>query len=270
MGQLVLVVVAAAWAAVLIPPLLRSRLENRPNSSVTDFRNQLHSLQKAMPSRGVTMRSMARPLASSPLSRPAATGRPVLRTGIRTHRGVVADVARLDDGPSRSRSHERPRSVEPRRLRAEPPRHQVPAQDTLKRRRANVLFTLGLLGGCALFLAATMDIEALYYVFGGALLALCAYVYVLGQRRQREVRAAPRPARRSTAVERRTREVHTFQHHHDHDAADDRAERPRQAGSRRRPAAAPRSQRPRPWPEPSRQHRVVQVHRQPERWSAAV
>ena len=30
MGQLVLLVVAAAWAAVLVPPLLRSRIENRP------------------------------------------------------------------------------------------------------------------------------------------------------------------------------------------------------------------------------------------------
>ena len=39
MGQVVLLVVAAAWAAVLLPPLLRSRLENRPNSSVLDFRN---------------------------------------------------------------------------------------------------------------------------------------------------------------------------------------------------------------------------------------
>ena len=63
MGQLVLLVVAAAWAAVLVPPLLRSRIENRPNSSVSDFRDQLSSLQRAMPSRGVAMRSMGRPLA---------------------------------------------------------------------------------------------------------------------------------------------------------------------------------------------------------------
>src|SRR5262245_48677554 len=93
MGQLVLLVVAAAWAAVLIPPLLRSRIENRPNSSVTDFRNQLSSLQKSVPSRGVTMRTMARPLAPSPLSRPAATGRPVLRSGVKTHDGKTVRSA---------------------------------------------------------------------------------------------------------------------------------------------------------------------------------
>ena len=57
MGELVLLVVAAAWAAVLIPPLLRSRIENRPNSSVTDFRRQLNRLQSTVPQRaGGSMR----------------------------------------------------------------------------------------------------------------------------------------------------------------------------------------------------------------------
>ncbi|MBA3606358.1 MAG: hypothetical protein H0W46_10410, partial [Acidimicrobiia bacterium] len=66
MASLILLVVVAAWLAVLIPPLLRSRLENRPNSSVSDFRNQLSSLQRAMPpTRTVTMRAMGRPLAPS-------------------------------------------------------------------------------------------------------------------------------------------------------------------------------------------------------------
>ena len=78
MSKIVLLAVLAAWAAVLIPPLLRSRVENRPNSSVTDFRRQLSTLQRAVPTRTmVPMRSMGRPLASpSPLSRPAAQGRP--------------------------------------------------------------------------------------------------------------------------------------------------------------------------------------------------
>jgi len=67
MGELVLLVVAAAWAAVLIPPLVRSRIENRPNSSVTDFRRQLNRLQSTVPSRASSMRGMARPLAPSPI-----------------------------------------------------------------------------------------------------------------------------------------------------------------------------------------------------------
>ena len=76
MAQLVLLVVAAAWAAVLIPPMLRSRVENHPNSSVTDFRRQLNTLQStSTPPRG-SLRGMGRPLAQSPLHRPAAAGRP--------------------------------------------------------------------------------------------------------------------------------------------------------------------------------------------------
>src|SRR6478752_4534029 len=100
MGQLVLLVVAAAWAAVLVPPLLRSRIENRPNSSVSDFRDQLSSLQRAMPGRGVAMRSMGRPLAQSPLSRPAASGRPALRSGVTPH---AATPVRLNQPVARRR-----------------------------------------------------------------------------------------------------------------------------------------------------------------------
>ena len=95
MAQLILLVVAAAWLAVLIPPMLRSRVENRPNSSVTDFRRQLTKLQHtATPPRGA-MRAMGRPLAQSPLSRPAAAGRPgqpVLRSGV-TRQPSKAELA---------------------------------------------------------------------------------------------------------------------------------------------------------------------------------
>ena len=59
----------------------------------------------------------------------------------------------------------------------------------MKRRRANVLFVLVLVAGCSLFLAATTKAEAMLCVFGVAFVALCGYVYVLGQIRQREVAA---------------------------------------------------------------------------------
>ena len=56
--------------------MLRSRIDNRPNSSVTDFRRQLSKLQStAAPTRG-SARAMGRPLAPSPLNRPAAGARP--------------------------------------------------------------------------------------------------------------------------------------------------------------------------------------------------
>ena len=88
MAQLVLLVVAAAWAAVLIPPMLRSRVENHPNSSVTDFRRQLNTLQSSStPARG-SLRAMGRPLTQSPLQRPAAAGRP----GQHLHRQAAVHV----------------------------------------------------------------------------------------------------------------------------------------------------------------------------------
>jgi hypothetical protein len=88
MAQLILIVVVVAWIAVLLPPMLRSRVENRPNSSVTDFRRQLTRLQHtATPPRG-GVRAMGRPLAQSPLARPVAGGRPgqpTLRSGLTRH-----------------------------------------------------------------------------------------------------------------------------------------------------------------------------------------
>ena len=104
MGELVLLVVAAAWAAVLIPPLLRSRIENRPNSSVTDFRRQLNKLQGAVPHRaGGPMRGIARPLAQSPLQRPAAGGRPGVQPAQLRRTGSGSHPRRPADQPWRHR-----------------------------------------------------------------------------------------------------------------------------------------------------------------------
>lgn len=65
MQKVVLLVVGAVWLAVLVPPLLRSRGDSRPNSSVDHFRRHLSILQKTAPSRMHSMQSMARPLAGT-------------------------------------------------------------------------------------------------------------------------------------------------------------------------------------------------------------
>ncbi len=218
MGQLVLLVVAAAWAAVLVPPLLRSRIENRPNSSVTDFANQLSSLQRAMPTRGVAMRSMSRPLAPSPLSRPAATGRPALRSGVRTHTSPTAParptpVRLATDRHPRLRRHPAASAAMGRGRRRTPPQ----ARNAVKRRRANVLFVLALIAGCSLFLAATTKAQALLWFSCAAFAVLCVYVYVLGQLRQREAYAPPRPVARQLHPEHaahRRSEVHRHERRH--------------------------------------------------------
>jgi hypothetical protein len=198
MAQLVLLVVAAAWAAVLIPPMLRSRVDNRPNSSVTDFRRQLNTLQSTSTPR---MRTIGRPLAPSPLQRPAAAGRPghahhrqaalhATTTRTRTdgprpagpRRGASQATFRTHGGsePAHRQTHmDRPHHD------ARPTRAAVPRSD-VRRRRSNVLFLLVVTTACTLFLAATTSSTVLLYVFALAFLALCGYVYLLAQLRQRE------------------------------------------------------------------------------------
>jgi len=207
MAQLVLLVVAAAWAAVLVPPMLRSRVENRPNSSVTDFRSQLNKLQTtATPPRG-TIRAMGRPLTQSSLQRPAATGRSThrhhrqvaLQNGApaearqrSTDQGEVGQQPMWEDSPSRS-----PRDPSPAHDRTHRQTHVGSAQratrvagpsdprGAVKRRRSNVLFMLVVTAACALFLAVVTSSTILLYAFVLAVLALCGYVYLLAQVRRK-------------------------------------------------------------------------------------
>lgn len=173
MSKIVLLAVLAAWAAVLIPPLLRSRLENRPNSSVTDFRRQLSTLQRVVPTRTmVPMRSMARPLAPSPLSRSAAAGRPG-----QMHRSATAAAGQRMHAATIER-HGQHRQAH---------LHRVSQRELIRRRRANVFFMLLLTTGVSAFLAATTKANAMVYIFALAFMSLCGYCYKLVQIRSLEV-----------------------------------------------------------------------------------
>ncbi len=174
MSKIVLLAVLAAWAAVLIPPLLRSRVENRPNSSVTDFRRQLSTLQRVVPTRTmVPMRSMARPLAPSPLSRPAAPGRPgqMHRTAAPSHAAQRMHATTLDRGGQHRQAH----------------LHKVSQREMVRRRRANVFFMLVLVTSVTAFLAATTKANSMVYAFAFAFMSLCLYGYKLVQIRSLEV-----------------------------------------------------------------------------------
>ena len=160
MGELVLLIVAAAWAAVLLPPLIRSRFENRPNSSVTDFNRQLARLQGSVPSRASTsMRSAARPLAGSQI---AAQSR---------REAAVARRPKVHGSPS----------IEG----AQPSRQPMSVAQAQRRRRANVLLGLVITTVCLLFLAATTKEISMFYLFAMSFLSLCGYVYFLVSVRQR-------------------------------------------------------------------------------------
>ena len=199
MAQLVLLVVAAAWAAVLLPPMLRSHVENRPNSSVTDFRRQLSTLQSTSTPR---MRTIGRPLAPSPLQRPAASGRPghphhrqaavhgSTSTRQRTSSSRTGDAAKRTSQPAyRSHgSHEHAHRQTHMDRSARPSRPSAPSapRADVRRRRSNVLLLLMVTAACTLFLAATTSSTVMLYVFALAFLALCGYVYLLAQLRQRD------------------------------------------------------------------------------------
>ena len=89
MTHLVLVILAAIWAAVLLPPFLQSRSENRPADSISTFRNQLHVLEQRSTGTGPTggRPSSVRPVGSSMTTfAPNPYARPVDR----------ARLARLD------------------------------------------------------------------------------------------------------------------------------------------------------------------------------
>jgi hypothetical protein len=194
MAQLVLLVVAAAWAAVLIPPMLRSRVDNRPNSSVTDFRRQLSTLQSTSTPR---MRTIGRPLAPSPLQRPAAAGRPghphhrqaaVHGATARTRTTAPRGADRAGQATFRTHGGHEPAHRQTHMERPHAPRapRAAASRSDVRRRRSNVLFLLVVTTACTLFLAATTSSTVMLYVFALAFLALCGYVYLLAQLRQRE------------------------------------------------------------------------------------
>jgi hypothetical protein len=178
MTRIVLLAVAAAWAAVLLPPLLRNRSDNRPGSSVSDFRKNLSSLQRTVPTRSMSpARSMARPLAPSPLSRPAAAGRPqAYRTHGATqhHPEYTGELQRRTDRDRMVHGH----------------RHQqaqrISRREIVRRRRTNVLFLLVMATVLTVFLAATTKSSAMVYAFAFSFVSLCGYCYKLAQLRQYE------------------------------------------------------------------------------------
>jgi hypothetical protein len=172
MGKIVLLAIAAAWAAVIIPPLLRSRVENRPNSSVSDFRRQLSTLQRAVPTRTmVPIRSMGRPLTQSP-ARPAGQQR--MHGASLDRRSTVME---RDDAPAprRQSGHGQMRV------------QRVSHREVVRRRRANVLFILVAGTAATAFLAATTKSHAMVYAFALAFVSLCGYCYRLVQLRNYEL-----------------------------------------------------------------------------------
>jgi hypothetical protein len=179
MQKLILLVVGAAWVAVLVPPLLRSRIDNRPSTSVTDFRRQLSNLQRTVPTRGGSpMRAMTRPLAPGaprPGSRQHGTATLHRAHAAAAHGGSVSRLHAASVGAPGHRAHAQ---VHMGRV---PSRRQVVLQ-----RRRNVLFALFVATAGSLFLAFSTKSDWMIYLFVLAAVSLTGYCYKLVQIRRTE------------------------------------------------------------------------------------
>jgi hypothetical protein len=113
---LVLLVLAAIWAAVLIPPAIRARAEGRPGDSITNFRRQQAVLRRTGPRVGRATGPDHWYRQHAPHSAPLAPVHGPVRSRTATvngHRG--ATVTPLRPSPSAAASAARSRTLRRRR-----------------------------------------------------------------------------------------------------------------------------------------------------------
>ena len=164
MSKLILIIVGAAWLAVLLPPMVRAKLHGSPSNSVSNFRRQLNSLESSGGrSQQGQLRNMARPLAPSQQYRGATA-----RTS-RPQQGALSNLTGALIRPEGVRHHRAPARLTP--------------QAMVRQRRQNLVVGMAVVTGISLFLAFTTGSSAFVYLFTVSLLALCGYCYVLVQLR---------------------------------------------------------------------------------------
>ena len=164
MSKLILIIVGAAWLAVLLPPMVRAKLHGSPSNSVSNFRRQLNSLESSGGrSQQGQLRNMARPLA------PSQQYRSVAQRTSRPQQGALSNLTGALIRPEGVRHHRAPAMLNP--------------QAMVRQRRQNLVVGLAVVTGISLFLAFTTGSSAFVYLFTVSLLALCGYCYVLVQLR---------------------------------------------------------------------------------------
>jgi hypothetical protein len=155
----VLLILAVLWAAVLVPPALRSRSENRRGEAIGPMKLRLGGRRDATPS-----------LSSS--------------LGAAFNRPTSGGAFRPSAFPSRQAGPNRIGS--PARL----PGQMTPAQ----KRRRDILVVLTGAAGLSLALAVFTGMMPMWLVHGLIDLLLVAYVFLLVQMKQRSVAVAGRSA----------------------------------------------------------------------------
>jgi hypothetical protein len=166
MSNLILLLVGAAWAAVLVPPLVRSRLRNSPATSVSQFRRQLTTLQRD----------------GRPGARPRQVPIGSFRTPLRDAARPFAPAARAMGRPLRNVGNATSAVVRPRGTRQHARfEGDFFERELVRRRRQNWL--LGLFGSSAVSLLLAVAMREMFFVWTFTLsgLATAAYCYMLVQ-----------------------------------------------------------------------------------------
>ena len=147
---MLLLILAALWAALLLPPYLRGRAENRPADSIGDFRHQLRVLERTGPttlSPANTLRGPTIPQYVPPTPRRSS---------------LASEV-------SAARRYAAVRSMSPDAVR----------RRATQRRRRDVFLSLLALTGLSALIGFVPGLAAVHYVALLSGIALCAYVLLL-------------------------------------------------------------------------------------------
>lgn len=198
MSKLILLLVGAAWLAVLLPPLLRARFDVGSSSSVSDFRRQLNTLQRSQGPRAYApMRAMSRPLVSPPRAQPVRRPAPAPYMDDRYYReshnrdpyqaGDPGDntVTSMYDTDGTGR-HRRAHHQDLTRSHYAREEMFLSPREVVRRRRTNALFGLLALNAVTLFLSLTTGSTMMIVLFAVAVIVLMTYCYMLVQLRQQE------------------------------------------------------------------------------------
>ena len=157
---MLLLILAALWVALLLPPHLKNRAENRPADSIGDFRHQLRVLDRIGPtavSPANALRGARRPVPSLGLGlRPPVSGH--LAAEVVAARRYAAARAMSSDAIRRRSS---------------------------QRRRRDILFSLVGLCGLSLIIGFVPGLSVLWFVSAGVGVLLVFYVGLLVQMRNR-------------------------------------------------------------------------------------
>ncbi len=169
MSNLILLIVGAIWLAVLLPPLIRAKLNSSPLSTVNQFQRKNTSLRN-LGSTNSHLRGMSRELAPNRQNRDGS-GYPQSRQNMRNPQGSrrankFSNLSGPILRPQGTRSHQNQKGA------------YYARQIKIHRQRQNLIW-LGSATAVSLFLALTTGMMAFVWVFTLFLIGLIFYCYLL-------------------------------------------------------------------------------------------